>query len=145
MLTKTIAALATAILALSASSCGTVRPEPMPSPIQLPTHGEPSFQRITYAALSAHTDMIVRLDTADVIAALKNRFGATLSPDRSWLSFQREELILSNGTPYRRALFRHDDSATFNMHGTCGQNIYVWFRASGEVSDVFVEPLFCPI
>ena len=117
----------------------------MPAPIELPTRAEPSFQKITYAALPAGTEMIVRQDTSQVITSLKGHFSSALSPERSVFSLRREELIISSGRPYRRIWVRHDDSGTWNSHGTCGQNIYVWFQASGESIDVFVEPLVCPI
>jgi len=117
----------------------------MPAPIELPVRAEPPFQKITYAALPTGAEMIVRLDTAQVIAGLKDRFAATISPDRSGFSLQQEELILSNGSPYRRIWLNHDDSATWSMHGTCGQNVYVWFRASGDLADVFVDPVVCPL
>jgi hypothetical protein len=145
MHTKSIAALVTAFAALAMSSCATGRPEPMPDPIELPVRAEHPFQKITYAALPTGTEMIVRLDTSQIIASLKGQFGVRLSPERSSFSLQQEELILSNGSPYRRVWLHHDDSATWSTHGTCGQNVYVWFQASGELADVFVEPLVCPI
>ncbi|MFC5579465.1 hypothetical protein ACFPOA_15765 [Lysobacter niabensis] len=117
----------------------------MPAPIELPVRAQPPFQEITYAGLPAGTEMVVRLDTAEIIASLKNRFDSVLVPERSGFSLQQEELILSNGTPYRRVWVHYEDSATWSTHGACGQNIYAWFRASGELADVFVEPLVCPI
>jgi hypothetical protein len=89
--------------------------------------------------------MAVRLDTAQIIESLKGRFAESLSPDRTSLLLRQEELILSNSKPYRRVWIRYDDAATWNMHGTCGQNVYVWLAASGDIADVFVEPLVCPI
>ena len=145
MHTKSFAVLATALAVLAVSSCATNPPEPMPAPIELPVRAEPSFQKVSYATLPAGREMVVRLDTVEIIAKLKSQFGHILSPERSAFSLQQEELILSKGIPYRRVWVHHEDSATWSMHGACGQNIYAWFSASGERADVFVEPLVCPI
>jgi hypothetical protein len=89
--------------------------------------------------------MVVRLNTAQIIESLKARFAELLSPDRTSLLVLQEELILSGGEPFRRVWVRYDDAATWNTHGTCGQEVHVWLSASGQIAEIFVEPLVCPI
>ena len=117
----------------------------MPEPIELPVRAEPKFERIRYAALPPETQMSVRMDTEQLIDTLKAKFSSKIIAGRSGFAIQDEELIISNGKPYRRVWVFHEDSATWDMHGACSQSIYVWFSPSGELANVFVENVACPI
>ena len=131
--------------ALALTACVSVRAERMPVPIELKVRAEPAFQKISYAALPTGIAMHVRLDTAEVIGQLKQQLHGQFSPDRSAFTLQQEELVLSNGTPYRRIWVNYLDTATWSTHGSCGQNIYAWFPPTGELAEIFVEQLVCPI
>jgi hypothetical protein len=127
------------------SSCATNAPEPMPEPIAIPVRPQPAFEEISYSTLPAGTTMVTQTETSDVLDMLRQRFKEHLVAGRSGLTLHREDLVLSGGKPYRRIWIAHHDGATWTTHGTCNQNIHVWFAPSGLLAQVFVEGLECPI
>ena len=138
--------LATVVLIgiLAVAACASRSPTPLPDPVELPTREQPSFRVIGYPSLPDGVEMISRLSTSDLENKLKERF-PSLATERASLTLEQEELIDAGGIPYRRLWFYYGDEATLTMHGTCGQNIFVWLGAGGNVSDMYVDPLNCPI
>ena len=131
-----------AILATLAACAGTP-PRTMPEPITLPVNAEPAFQLARYADLPPGSHMLVRWDTAGLVGQLMQHLPALLS-NRASLTLEREQLILSAGTPFRRSSLSFVDTATHSAHGPCRQAIHVWFAASGEIAGIHVEPQVCP-
>lgn len=64
---------------------------------------------------------------------------------RASLVLGQEDLVEADGVAYRRVRFGYGDEATLTMHGACGQTLYVWLAASGEVAGICADSLGCPI
>ena len=125
-------------------SCVKHQVHPHPDPITLPVSAEPSFEKSSYSLLPAGSRMVVSWSTADLERKLKAEFPA-LSSELASLTLVQEDLITSNGVPYRRVWLSYGDDATWSMHGMCSQNIYVWFSSSGEIAATYVTRRQCPI
>jgi hypothetical protein len=125
------------------TACASTSFEPAPVPLELPVTEEPAHESATYTDLASAT-VTVRWSTADLKEQLKREF-PVLAMDRSSLVLVEESLISSDGVFFRRVWMSYGDETTFNIHGTCGQNIYLWFDQDGERVGTYVDPMDCPI
>jgi hypothetical protein len=141
---KLLNALVFLCVLLALCSCAKRQLHSRPDPITLPVSDEPSFEKSSYSSLRGGARMVVLWSTADLEGKLKAEFPA-LSSERASLRLVEEELITSKGVPYRRAWFSYGDEATWSMHGSCNQNIYVWLSSSGEIAATYVTRLQCPV
>jgi hypothetical protein len=143
MRTRLLRPLMSAALVATLSACVSTPREPAPEPLELPVKDEPASIPARYSDLPTAT-MAVRWTTNDLKEQLKNEF-TTLALDRSSLVLVDEGLVSSAGVIYRRVWFSYGDGTTVNMHGTCGQNIYLWFNQQGERVGTYVDEMNCPI
>jgi hypothetical protein len=58
---------------------------------------------------------------------------------------KREETIVFAGTPSPRVWLTYEDTAMNTTHGPCGQNIHRWLAPSGEVAEIYVGSMMCPL
>ena len=131
-------------LSLFAGSCATRTPQPLPDPITLSARPQPRFEVVRYASLPPGVVMRSQMSSADLQEHLKALF-PSLRDQRASLALEGEDLVEASGNYFRRVWFYFGDEATLTMHGTCGQNIYVWLAASGEITEIYLDPLSCPI
>ena len=132
------------LLSLFVSSCATHTPQPLTDPITLSARPQPKFEVVRYASLPTDVVMRSQMSTSDLREHLKALF-PSLRDQRASLALEGEDLVEASGSYFRRVWFYFGDEATLTMHGTCGQNIYVWLAASGEITDIYLDPLNCPI
>ncbi|MCA9232648.1 MAG: hypothetical protein KDA57_18505 [Planctomycetales bacterium] len=138
--------LSSSLIACSALlvGCSSAPYRGLPEPIALPESAEPAYDRANYQALPPGTAVVVRFSTEELKTKLMRQFPA-LASDRASLVLVEEDLVTAGQAFYRRIWFSYGDEATLTIHGTCGQNIMLWFTVTGELYGTFVDEMFCPI
>jgi hypothetical protein len=111
---------------------------------ELPVKVEPKFKQVQYSSLPAGTSMVVLWTSHDLLNKLRDEFPA-LKSEVGYLTFGPEDLIVSEGIPYRRIMFSYMDATSNTRHGPCSQSIYMWFNSTGSIAGTYVKRRSCPI
>ena len=153
MLRLSIRSVINALFVCSIAACSTPKlrqetnHEPRQVQASLPVNAEPDFKRINSGMLPSGTQVTYLLDGLSIEELLKSRFPALRSVGGK-LRAGWEDLVLANGTPFRRMMFYYstrDDLEEKTMHGPCGQSILVWFNFQGDVAGIYTSQKSCPL
>lgn len=114
------------------------------NPVTIPVRPEPSFEPIGPPTFEIDPKKQTAPRDDALLSQVYDRL-PKLMTNRASVTRRREEPIVSEGKQYRRVWLMYEDSAAITMHGPCGQNIFVWRIPSGEVDEIYVGTMMCPL
>lgn len=129
---------------IALASCARMPTEPLYHPITMPVRAEPRFELAGPPTFDADSQNEAAPRDDALLAQLFNEL-PNLMTNRAAVTRKREQPIVFDAKPYRRVWLTYEDAAMNTMQGPCGQNIYVWLASSGELAEVYVGAMMCPL
>ncbi|QWF16579.1 hypothetical protein [Lysobacter capsici] len=144
MYAKRSAALMVAVGSIALASCARMPTESLYYPVMMPVRAEPPFELAGRPTFDADSENQAAVRDDALLSQLYDEL-PDLMTNRAGVTRKREEPIVSNGKPYRRVWLTYQDTAMVTMQGACGQNIHMWLAPSGEVAEIYVGMMMCPL
>lgn len=129
---------------IALASCAQMPTESLYYPITMPVRTEPSFELAGRPTFDADSQNEIASRDDALLSQLFNEL-PDLMTNRASVTRKREEPIVFAGKPYRRVWLTYEDTAMNTTHGPCGQNIHMWLAPSGEVAEIYVGAMMCPL